>query len=283
MFSIIVPTWNNLALLQLCVRSIRQNSRHQHQIIVHVNDGSDGSLEWVRAEGIEHTASPDNIGICYAVNQAAALAREKYIVYLNDDMYCCPGWDSALIARAEAMPDKAFMLSGTMIEPVDTHNPCVLVHDFGRDVDTFDEAGLLAAVPAYAKPDWLGATWPPTLVHRDWWFLVGGYSTELSPGMSSDNDFSMKMWAAGARRFVGVGASLVYHFQCKSTGKVVKNDGRTQFLRKWGMTQSIFDRYYLRRGKPVPAGSDGRLPEPVDDGKLRWELFRSRVKRALAK
>lgn len=120
-------------------------------------------------------------------------------------------------------------------------------------------------------------------MHRDWWFLVGGYSTELSPGMSSDNDFSMKMWAAGARRFVGVGASLVYHFQCKSTGKVVKNDGRTQFLRKWGMTQSIFDRYYLRRGKPVPTGNDGRLPEPVDDGKLRWELFRSRVKRALAK
>lgn len=143
MFSIIVPTWNNLALLQLCVRSIRQNSSHAHQIIVHVNDGSDGSLEWVRAEGIEHTASPGNIGICYAVNQAAALAREKYIVYLNDDMYCCPGWDSALIERAEAMPDKAFMLSGTMIEPVDTRNPCVLVHDFGRDVDTFDEAGLL--------------------------------------------------------------------------------------------------------------------------------------------
>ncbi len=140
--------------------------------------------------------------------------------------------------------------------------------------DEFDRQG---------RDDVNGVPTQPTLVSRSLWHLVGGYSTELSPGMSSDNDFSMKMWAAGARRFVGVGASLVYHFQCKSTGKVVKNDGRTQFLRKWGMTQSIFDRYYLRRGKPVPAGNDGRLPEPVNDGKLRWELFRSRVKRALAK
>ena len=52
MFSILIPTWNNLALLQLCVRSIRENSAYDHQIIVHVNDGSDGTLEWVRAQGI---------------------------------------------------------------------------------------------------------------------------------------------------------------------------------------------------------------------------------------
>ena len=39
----------------------------------------------------------------------------------------------------------------------------------------------------------------------------------------------------------------------------------------------------LRPAKPVPAGNDGRLAEPVEDGKLRWELFRSRVKRALAR
>lgn len=283
MFSVIIPTWNNLALLQLCVRSIRENSVAPHQIIVHVNDGADGTLDWVREQGLDYTASPDNIGICYAVNQAAALARETYIVYMNDDMYVCPGWDSALLARAETMPDHAYMLSGTMIEPVDTGNPCVLVHDFGREVDTFDEKGLLAACGSYRKDDWFGATWPPTLVHRDWWFMTGGYSTELSPGMSSDNDFSMKMWAAGCRTFVGVGASLVYHFQCKSTGKVVKNDGRTQFLRKWGMTQSIFDRYYLRRGKSIPAGSNGHLDDPVEDGKLRWQLFRSRIKRALAR
>jgi hypothetical protein len=109
---------------------------------------------------------------------------------------------------------------------------------------------------------------------------VGGYSSELSPGMSSDNDFSMKLWDAGCRVFLGVGDSLVYHFQQKSTGKVVKNDGRRQFLNKWGMTQATFDRYYLRRGTAVEGGA--AVSEPERTGRLRRALLKSRIKRAFS-
>ena len=252
-FSIVIPSWNSLALLQLCVRSVRANSVLNHQIIVHVNDGSDGTLEWVRAEGLDYTYSAENTGICLTVNQAAALARHDLILYLNDDMYCCPQWDIKLLEHVQSIGHDAFMLSGTMIEPVESGNPCVVVQDFGREADSFAEAQLLESYQTLARADWYGATWPPTLVHKRWWHTVGGYSSEFSPGMSSDNDFSMKMWAAGCRIFIGVGDSLVYHFMCKSTGRIVKNDGRKQFMRKFGMTSSLFDRYYLRRGQPVTA------------------------------
>ncbi|MBI3901579.1 MAG: glycosyltransferase family 2 protein [Nitrosomonadales bacterium] len=278
MFSILIPTWNNLALLQLCVKSIRQNSSHKHQIIVHVNDGSDGTLDWVREQQLDHTHSPQNVGICLAVNESAMLANHDYILYLNDDMYCCPGWDAALIAKLKGLDTDLFMLSGTMIEPVDTGNPCVLVHDYGRDPAVFAEERLLFELPNYRKADWYGATWPPTLVHAKWWFKVGGYSSEFSPGMSSDNDFSMKLWHAGCRIFLGVGGSLVYHFQCKSTGKIKKNDGGKQFLHKWGMRQSVFDRYYLRRGEPAQSL---HLPDPEDTRDFRWQLLRSDLKRRL--
>ena len=279
MFSIIIPSWNNLALLQLCIRSIRQHSAYAHQIIVHVNDGSDGTLAWVREHGLTHTCSPGNIGICLAVNEAAMHATQDYILYLNDDMYCCPGWDAALVNKLKQLDTDLFMLSGTMIEPRDTHNPCVSVRNYGGDVDNFDEARLLAELSQLHKADWYGATWPPTLVSKRWWFKVGGYSSEFSPGMSSDNDFSMKLWHAGCRIFLGVGDSLVYHFQCKSTGKVKKNDGGKQFLHKWGMRQSVFDRYYLRRGIPAQGLC---LDEPEDTRELRWQLLRSRLKRALS-
>ena len=279
MFSILIPTWNNLALLQLCVRSIRQNSSYDHQIIVHVNDGSDGTLEWVRAQQLPHTHSPQNVGICLAVNEAAMLAKHDYILYLNDDMYCCPGWDSALTEKIKTLDTDLFMLSGTMIEPVDTGNPCVIVHDYGRDPADFAENQLLSDLPGYRKTDWYGATWPPTLVHRKWWFKVGGYSTEFSPGMSSDNDFSMKLWHAGCRIFLGVGNSFVYHFQCKSTGKVKKNDGGKQFLHKWGIRQSVFDHYYLRRGTTAQSL---QLPDPEDTRDFRWQLLRSNLKRRLS-
>ena len=280
LISIVIPSWNNLALLKLCVQSIRANSAYAHQIIVHVNDGSDGSLEWVRAEGIDHTWSANNTGICVTVNQAAALARHELILYLNDDMYCCPQWDTKLLAKAQSIGHDAFMLSATMIEPIDSGNPCVAVFDFGREPETFRREEITANYHLLAKADWYGATWPPTLVHRRWWHAVGGYSIEFSPGMSSDNDFSMKMWAAGCRIFVGIGDSLVYHFMCKSTGRIVKNDGRKQFMRKWGLTSSLFDRYYLRRGEPVSAIE---LGEPEDTPIFRNKLRVSRLKAWLAR
>lgn len=279
MFSILIPSWNNLELLKLCVRSIRQNSQFAHQIIIHVNDGSDGTLNWVKAEQLAHTHSPQNVGICLAVNEAAMLAQKDYILYLNDDMYCCPGWDSVLVDKLKALNTDLFMLSGTMIEPKDTNNPCVIVRNYGSEVADFDEQRLLKELSEHHKQDWYGATWPPTLVHKRWWFKVGGYSSELSPGMSSDNDFSMKLWHAGCRIFLGVGSSLVYHFQCKSTGKVVKNKGTKQFLHKWGIRQSVFDRYYLRRGQ---VASGLVLAEPEDTREFRWQVLRSNLKRRLS-
>lgn len=280
MFSILLPTWNNLALLKLCVRSIEQHSAYPHQIIIHVNDGSDGTLEWVREQGYAHSYSPQNIGICFAVNEAAMQAKHDYILYLNDDMYCCPGWDTALVERLKQLDTDLFMLSGTMIEPVASGNPCVLVGDYGRDTDSFAEQKLLADLPNFHKADWYGSTWPPTLVHKTWWFKLGGYSSEFSPGMSSDNDFAMKLWHAGCRTFIGVGKSLVYHFQSKSTGKVKKNDGAQQFLQKWGLRQSVFNRYYLRRGEPLQSSI---LSDPADTRDYRWAMLRSDLKRRFGK
>lgn len=274
MFSIIIPTWNNLAYLRLCVESIRANSAMEHEIILHINEGTDGSCEWAEQQGITHTFSQSNIGICAAVNQAAALAKGDYIVYMNDDMYVCPEWDKALLDRIALLPDDCFMMSATMIEPRDTGNPCVIVGNYGTDISSFDSARLHSEAATLSMNDWNGSAWPPTLVHRRYWHLAGGYSIEFSPGMSSDDDFAMKMWRLGCRQFLGVAQSRVYHFQAKSTGRIVKNDGRRQFLMKWGINQSTFNRLFLRRGTRY----NGPLADP-DSFKLRLEQWRASLKR----
>jgi len=277
-FSVLLPTWNNLPYLKLCVASLRRHSAREHQLVVHANDGSDGTRDWLRAEGIEHTASDENIGICHAVNLAGEKARGDYLVYFNDDMVAAPGWDAALDRALERVRRHGpFMLSGTMIEPAASGNACVVIADFGRDPAKFDLERFAREAPRLARADWLGATWPPTLVARTLWHQVGGYSIEFSPGMGSDNDFSMKLWRAGCRAFLGVGDSLVYHFSETSTRRIRKNDGRRQFLMKWGLTQSGFDRYYLRRGQP--AGADPVLGEPEPSWGLRWQALKSGVRR----
>ncbi|MFM2344957.1 MAG: hypothetical protein RLZZ210_1569 [Pseudomonadota bacterium] len=255
MFSIIIPTWNNLEFLKLAINSIRKNSKYNHQILVHVNDGSDGSLDWLKQQIIEDrnilfTHSSDNIGICYAVNRASSLANQKYIIYLNDDMAVLPNWDTNMLEVAEQLylSGKMFMLSGTMIEPRESKNACIVKENYGTNPQNFDEKKLIDNIDKHKRADWLGSTWPPTLVPTWLWNEVGGYSTEFSPGMSSDNDFSMKLWHAGCRIFAGLGNSLVYHFGCVSTNRIVKNNGRKQFLYKWGITQKDFDTICLQRG-----------------------------------
>jgi len=256
-FTIVIPTWNNLPFLRLCLGALRRNSAFRHQVVLHVNDGSDGTLAWVRSRGLDHTWSPRNAGICLPVNAAASLARTDWVVYMNDDMYPCPGWDAALWEAAGRIGHTRCFLSSTLLEPRGDNPATLPPEDFGRDLASFREADLLAALPRLHRPDWSGASWPPSLLHRSLWQLVGGYSAEFSPGDYSDPDLARKVWQAGVREFRGVGRSIVYHFRQQTMRRLAANDGRRQFARKWGMTARFFYRKVLRMG----ADYQGPLPE----------------------
>lgn len=246
-FSILIPSWNNLAYLKLCIASIQQYSAFPHEILVHVNEGSDGSLAWVQSENIIHTHSEKNIGICMSLNQLAALATGEWIVFLNDDMFCCPDWDIALLEVIQKANTDLLFLSSTVIEPKDTGNDKVIIRDCGSTPESFDEKKLLAIYQEAPRADLLGKAYQPTIVSRRVWHMVGGYSIEFSPGMASDDDFLVKLWLVGCRDFRVVNASRVYHFGCRSTGRVRKNNGSRQFNFKWGITVGDFNRCYIAR------------------------------------
>jgi glycosyltransferase involved in cell wall biosynthesis len=268
--SIIVPTWHNLNLLELCLQSVAAHSELAPQVVVHVNDGSDGTLNWVRDNGIEHTYSPHNIGICRALNAAFEKCRGEYIVYLNDDMFVLPGWDRELYAAADVTgASEPAYVSGTMIQ-MSLMAPSVILGDYGLDAEVFDQERLLHdfRLGHLGAADWNGATWPPSCIHRKWWKQIGGYSEELCPGFYSDIDFSLKLWQIGCRRFHGVGRSLVYHFGEKTTslvrGTASSNvrRARIQFLQKWGVLPSTFTKYYLRAGEPFQGVTpESNLPD----------------------
>ena len=248
-FSIIIPSWNNLPFLQLCVDSIRKNSAMRHQIIVHVNEGSDGTLEWVRSQGLDYTFSERNIGVCMACNMMRTKVATDYIFYVNDDMYLLPGWDTVLAAEVASLPDNRFFLSSTMIQP-HNHLDGGITANYGDSLESFDESRLLRDYMSHEHRDWRGATCPPNLMHRDIWDLIGGYSIEYTPGMGSDPDLTAKLWMAGVRHFKGLSASRAYHFETRSTGRVRRNNGRIQFMLKWGVNNSAVRRHLVHQGEP---------------------------------
>jgi len=282
LFTILIPTWNNLPYLKKCVESILTHSAYSHQLIVIVNEGTDGSAEWAKNQkNLDWVISPHNLGICFGLNAARRLIRTEYVMYMNDDMYVLPGWDQILKEEMVLIGHKSFMLSSTLIEPNDTGNPCVVVSNYGDTLESFEEDRLMREFQLIDKVDWAGSTWPPNVMHLDVWDLVGGMSIEFSPGMYSDPDLSRKLYQAGVRHFKGLGKSRVYHFGSKSTGRRKVNRGRDTFILKWGITPRLFSREYIYRGEPWsnPAPDDfSQSISHMSRLKLIWAAIQKNLK-----
>lgn len=249
-FSILIPTWKNFSYLKLCIESIEKNSIYPHQILVHVNEETKDVVDYLISKQIQFTTSSENIGICKALNLISQKATTDYIMYMNDDMYCLPNWDQYLVEEIEACSTPLFMFSSTMIEPKESNNNAVIVANYGDSIETFQVDQLTAEFASFKHNNWSGSSWPPNVVHKSMWDKLDGYNEYFSPGMSSDDDFCMRMWLHGCRLFKGIEKSRVYHFQCKSTGRIVKNDGRKQFRELYGISQNMFNTYYLKKGEP---------------------------------
>lgn len=253
-FSIIIPTWNNLQYLQFCLKSLEENSTLKIQPIIFVNEGVDGTIDWLKNSNIDFLVSKKNVGICYAVNKARELAKANYIVYMNDDMVVLPKWDIHLLQEIKRLGHNNFMISSTMVEPYFTNNPCVVVKNYGDSIETFKHKELLSNYESLYRKNWNGSSWPPVAVHKDNWDKVAGFSVEYSPGMYSDPDFARKLYQIGIREFIGVGNSLVYHFGSKSTNRLKKSKGKYIFLKKWGITPRTFYQEILKIGSDYNKG-----------------------------
>jgi GT2 family glycosyltransferase len=267
MFSILIPTFNNLEYLKFCIRSIKKNSKYTNQIIPHVNIGNDGTIDFLKHENIDYSYTEYNSGICEGINKAAKFAKYNYLLYAHDDFYFCPNWDEILQNEVNKIGHKNFYLSGTMMKNGQINFNC------GDTPDNFDEQKFLDNYKDHNHYDFQGSTWAPSLVHRDTWNKVGGLSEEYFPGTGSDPDFNKKLWDLGIRIFKGINNFKVYHFGSivlrNKLNKINKNNrygskGAKLFLLKWGISIKFFKKFYLRSNEYY----DGPLSDPIKNSKF---------------
>jgi len=274
MFSILIPTYNNFEYLKLCLISIKKNSSKKHEIIIHVNDGSDGTLDYVKKFQYKYTYSKENLGLCSSLNLSSKLCSSKYILYSHDDMYFCPDWDKFLIDEINNIKHDNFYLSGTMIEPNSGH----IKFNCGESIEEFDEIKLLNNYQNINYYDHQGTHFAPHLVTKEIWNKVGGFSEEFNPGIASDPDFNMKLWCEGVRIFKGINNFKVYHFSSITTRKkinLIQNKGDQTFLKKWGITTKFFKKYYLKSKTKYK----GPLTEPKKNINYLLELLLCKIKK----
>ena len=252
MISITIPTFNNVKYLKLCIESLEKNSHFKNEILLHINDGSDGTLEFAKQKKLKFTQSSTNEGLCVGMNKASKLSSFNYILYAHDDMYFLPKWDLFLMEEAKILKTNKFYLSSIMINGDPKLNGHLNLNA-GDTIDNFNEKYLLENYKNLKHDDFQGSTWAPHLFHKDIWNEVGGFSEEFSPGLGSDPDFNMKLWKSGIRIFKCINKSRVYHFGSitihKKKSSLKKNHGSIAnkiSLLKWGITIKFFKRYYLK-------------------------------------
>ena len=271
-FSIIIPTLNNFEYLKFCIESIKKNSKFNHEIIPHVNIGSDATVNYLKKENITFTLTDYNAGICRGMNLAAKKSTKDYILYAHDDFYFCPEWDVTLKNEVISIGHDNFYLSGTMM------NNGQIEFDCGDAVHNFDEKKFLENYKQFNFYDFQGSTWAPHLIHKKVWNEVGGFSEEFFPGTGSDPDLNMKLWNMGVRIFKGINNFKVYHFGSIVTRRykdhpTIRTEsgsrGAKIFLLKWGMSINFFKKFFLKSEKKY----NGQLSEPKKNLLFLFNLF----------
>ncbi len=105
--SIVLVSWNNLAQLQRCLKSLHAQTYRDFETII-VDNGSTDSLvdeQLDQNSGIIVEHLHKNLGFATANNIGSRLARGKWLVLLNTDAFPEPHWLQNLVAAAEANPD----------------------------------------------------------------------------------------------------------------------------------------------------------------------------------
>tara|TARA_B100001245_G_scaffold228407_1_gene205647 strand:+ start:88 stop:936 length:849 start_codon:yes stop_codon:yes gene_type:complete len=268
-FTILIPTYNNLKYLRLFCESIKINSNFSHQLIFHINDGSDGSYDYIKNNKYQFTHSKTNIGLCSSIKEASKLIKNQYVLYAHDDMYFCKNWDKFLIEEVQKQNNNLFYFSGTNI----SYKDGILNFDCGNTPENFDQIKFDNFCEKDNSPDLQGSHWAPHLIHRDLWTKVEGFSIEFDPGDGSDPDLCMKLWNEGVRTFKCISRFKVYHFGSVTTRKrdININNGTKKFLLKFGFNPRFFRKYYLR--------GDGKIKYlgPLDDPKLNFSMLLSLI------
>ena len=274
MFSIIIPTLNNIKYLKLCIKSIKKNSNLDNEILVHVSeDFNNETRNFLISEKINFTYPSENVGLCTAINIIAKKATKKYLLYAHDDMYFCPNWEKPLVNEIKKINHNNFYISGSMIEPKSGH----IKFNCGETIEDFNEEKLLNNLNKLNINDHQGSHFAPHCVHISIWNKIGGFSEEFNPGIGSDPDFNMKLWVNGCRIFKGLNEFKVYHFGSLTTRKnknVKQNRGDNTFLKKWGISTSFFKKHYLRSKTEF----NGPLTEPKKNIVFFIDLLKCKLK-----
>jgi GT2 family glycosyltransferase len=216
--TVVIPNWNGERLLDLCLRSLRNQSFQDFETIVVDNDSTDDSLGFLRREfpDVNVISLEENKGFAAAVNSGIKASDTEFVVLLNNDTEQDERWLGELIGAADAHADASLFAS----KLVDFHDRRIL--------DGAGDAMRLSGLPyrlghgerdrgQFDEPGYVFAACAAAALYRRALFGEVGHFDEDFVSYCEDGDLSFRAQLAGHRCFYVPGA-VVYHMGSASTG-----------------------------------------------------------------
>ena len=263
--SIVIPVYGHAFYTRLCFLALPPSIPGWPAVeVVVVDNGSDAETAALLdrlAPPYHVLRQPANAGFAPACNRGAALARGRWLVFLNNDTVPQPGWLDALVAEAERAgagiagskllyPDGTIQHAGVGFH--DDGSPFVLHHCRPADWPEANRPRDVRAVTGAAL-----------LVDRALFADLGGFDERYLNGYE-DLDLCCRARERGqCVRYVP--DSVLYHFGSVAAGRFAAHDRNAAlFEERWGET-------LRREGEPaVPAPPDSTTGLPEETGAAPW-------------
>ncbi len=239
--SIIVVTYNNLALTKLCLESLLRNTEHPNYAVVIVdNHSTDGTPAYLQEMAARHgnlrlIFNDENHGFARANNQGLTIATGQHLVLLNNDTIVPPGWLSRLLWH---LGDPAVGLVGPVTNSIGNearieagYQTWVEMEAFARK-HTWSKQAQIADIPMLAMYC--------VAMRHEVFDRIGPLDEQFGIGMFEDDDYAMRVRRAGLR-IVCAADVFVHHFGQAAFGKLIESgayhdlfdQNRYKFEAKW--------------------------------------------------
>ncbi len=219
--SVIIPNYNGLRFLSVCLDALRAQSYPcEATEVILVDDAStDGSVALVRERypEVQIVQLARNSGLAAGCNAGARVARGEFLVMLNNDTEAEPGWLAALVETAWAHPRAGAVASKMLLfDRRDTlHNAGDLMGADGiprnrgvweQDTGQYDHQPLI-----------FGGCGGGVLYRRAAWEQAGGFDERLFMYLE-DVDLAWRLQLLGWDAVFAPAARLYHHLSATGGG-----------------------------------------------------------------
>lgn len=239
--SIIIVTFNNLALSRLCLESLlRSTDYSNYEVIVVDNNSSDETRSFLtEISGLEKNLkiilNDVNYGFAKANNQGLEISSGDYLVLLNNDTIVPPGWLSRLVRHLQ---DPQVGMVGPLTNFVGNESKIKATYRTWAEMEEFSQNLIWVNDLKIADIHMLAMFC--VAMRRDVFEQAGPLDEQFGIGMFEDDDYSLRIKRLGYR-LICAADCFVHHFGQAAFGKLINegrydnlfNENRARFENKW--------------------------------------------------